>query len=106
MSLPIKMSPENIKEACLAVFIVSEKQLNGALRKRKLTECRTAIAGLISKHVGLSAAKISMYSGNRHRTTVAWSIELFKGLLKTDRDFKIKVLAIEKRLDDHQIKLN
>lgn len=98
----MQTDPAHIQQAALSVFEVTKAEMENNLRKPPSTDCRRAIAGLLSKHTNLSYAKIGQYAGNRHRTTIEYSVASFLDLCQTDKKFAAKVALIEEKLKDYE----
>ncbi|WP_367867870.1 helix-turn-helix domain-containing protein [Pedobacter sp. WC2423] len=97
--LSMQITPQSIQESALFVFGVSKIELESRSRKRNAAECRHVIAGLLDKYTTLRHVQILKYSGNRERSTISHSIDVFKDLCESDKVFAKKVINVEQRLE-------
>ena len=93
-----EISIEYVQKVVCDYFNISVEQINAKTRKREIVQARQLSMFFAKKHTKLALSTIGDYCGKKDHATVLHACRTITNLYETDKQFKICVDEIEKRL--------
>jgi chromosomal replication initiator protein len=93
-----EISIDYIKNIVCDYFQITVDEINSKTRKREIVQARQLAMYFSKKHTKCSLANIGMQCGNKDHATVLHAYRTVTDLLDTDKQFKIWVEEIDKKL--------
>jgi chromosomal replication initiator protein len=93
-----EISIDYIKNIVCDYFQITVDEINSRTRKREIVQARQLAMYFSKKHTKFSLANIGMQCGNKDHATVLHAYRTVTDLLDTDKQFKVYVEDIEKKI--------
>ena len=93
-----EISIDYIKNIVCDYFSITVDEINSKTRKREIVQARQLAMYFSKKHTKASLANIGMQCGNKDHATVLHAYRTVTDLLDTDKQFKIYVEELEKKI--------
>jgi len=93
-----EISIDYIKNIVCDYFQITVDEINSRTRKREIVQARQLAMYFSKKHTKFSLANIGMHCGNKDHATVLHAYRTVTDLLDTDKQFKVYVEEIEKKI--------
>jgi chromosomal replication initiator protein len=93
-----EISIDYIKNIVCDYFQITVDEINSRTRKREIVQARQLAMYFSKKHTKFSLANIGMQCGNKDHATVLHAYRTVSDLLDTDKQFKVYVEDIEKKI--------
>jgi chromosomal replication initiator protein len=93
-----EISIDYIKNIVCDYFQISVDEINSKTRKREIVQARQLAMFFSKKHTKFSLANIGLQCGNKDHATVLHAYRTVSDLLDTDKQFKVYVEDIEKKI--------
>jgi chromosomal replication initiator protein len=93
-----EISIDYIKNIVCDYFQITVDEINSKTRKREIVQARQLAMYFSKKHTKCSLANIGMQCGNKDHATVLHAYRTVTDLLDTDKQFKVWVDEIDKKL--------
>lgn len=93
-----EISIDYIKNIVCNYFSISIEEINSKTRKREIVQARQLAMYFSKKHTKASLANIGLQCGNKDHATVLHAYRTVTDLLETDKQFKIYVEDLEKKI--------
>ncbi|MDD2324314.1 MAG: helix-turn-helix domain-containing protein, partial [Bacteroidales bacterium] len=93
-----EISIDYIQKVVCDYFNLPLELINSKTRKREIVQARQLAMFFSKKHTKSSLATIGLYCGNKDHATVLHACRTVNNLIETDKQFKVFVEEIEKKI--------
>jgi chromosomal replication initiator protein len=93
-----EISIDYIQKVVCDYFDLPLELINSKTRKREIVQARQLAMFFSKKHTKSSLATIGLYCGNKDHATVLHACRTVNNLIETDKQFRVYVDEIEKKI--------
>ncbi|MBE0641411.1 MAG: chromosomal replication initiator protein DnaA [Bacteroidales bacterium] len=93
-----EISIDYIQKVVCDYFSLPVEQMNSKTRKREIVQARQLAMYFSKKHTKASLATIGLHCGNKDHATVLHACRTVNNLIETDKQFRIYVEELEKKI--------